>query len=169
MTSRPFLDGPLCTGAPRCQRRSCSLRCACSTLTPPTPRHGQPGSSNGHPRLKCHQRGHLACPSTAPRARQFGCLQNNHRSRCRRPLPFVGCRSLSGTSLASTFVGPAQQRSRRITRRNMPLAVASVVPTTRNPARANIDFVPTNAMVRSIRPGGSTGYASTAGAPCDAA
>jgi len=58
MTSRPFLDGPLSAGARRCQRRSCSLRCACSTLTPPTHRHGQHGSSNGHPRLECRQRGH---------------------------------------------------------------------------------------------------------------
>src|SRR5665647_2447797 len=41
MTSRPFLEGPLCTGARRSQRRSCSLRCACSTLTPPTRRHGR--------------------------------------------------------------------------------------------------------------------------------
>jgi len=62
-----------------------------------------------------------------------------------------------GISPSSTSVGPVQQRSRRITRRGMPLAVAPVVPTTRNPARSNIDFVPTNAMVRSIRPGGSTG------------
>jgi len=66
MTSRPFLDGPLSAGARRCQRRSCSLRCACSTLTPPTHRHGQHGSSNGHPRLECRQRGHPVCPSTAP-------------------------------------------------------------------------------------------------------
>src|ERR1035438_3871885 len=27
---------PSCAGARRCQRRSCSLRCACSTLTSPT-------------------------------------------------------------------------------------------------------------------------------------
>ncbi len=61
---RPLLDGPLCAGARRCQRRSCSLRCACSTLTPPTHRHGQPGSRNGHPRLKRRHRGHSGCPST---------------------------------------------------------------------------------------------------------
>jgi len=66
MTSRPFLDGPLSAGARRCQRRSCSLRCACSTLTPPTHWHGQHGSSNGHPRLECRPRGHPVCPSTAP-------------------------------------------------------------------------------------------------------
>ena len=60
-------------------------------------------------------------------------------------------------------------RSRRMIRRGMPLATAPVLPTTRNPARSNIDLVPTNAMVRSIRPGGSTGCASTAGAPWEAA
>ena len=54
-------------------------------------------------------------------------------------------------------------------RRGIPLATASVVPTTRNPARTNIALVPTNAIVRSIRPGGSTGWASTAGAPNEAA
>lgn len=43
-----------------------------------------------------------------------------------------------------------------MTRRGIPLATASVVPTIRNPARSNIDLVPTNAIVRSIRPGGST-------------
>ena len=32
-----------------------------------------------------------------------------------------------------------------------------------------MERVPTKAIVRSIRPGGSTGYASTAGAPRDAA
>lgn len=63
----------------------------------------------------------------------------------------------------------AQGRSRRMTRRGIPLATASVVPRTRKPVRSNIDLVPTNAMVRSIRPGGSTGWASTAGAPCEAA
>jgi hypothetical protein len=63
----------------------------------------------------------------------------------------------------------AQETSRRMIRRGIPLATASVVPTTRNPARSNIPLVPTNAMVRSIRPGGSTGNASTAGAPCEAA
>jgi hypothetical protein len=54
-------------------------------------------------------------------------------------------------------------------RRGIPLATASVVPMTRNPARSNIDLVPTNAMVRSIRPGGSAECASTAGAQCEAA
>jgi len=49
MTSGAVPRRPLCAGARRCQRRSCSLRCACSTLTSPTRRHGQPGSSNGHP------------------------------------------------------------------------------------------------------------------------
>jgi hypothetical protein len=38
---------PSSAGARRCQRRSCSLRCACSTLTPPTRWQGQPGSRNG--------------------------------------------------------------------------------------------------------------------------
>ena len=32
-------------------------------------------------------------------------------------------------------------------RRGMPLATAPVLPTTRNPARSNIDLVPTNAIV----------------------
>jgi hypothetical protein len=49
--------------------------------------------------------------------------------------------------------------------RGILLATALVVPMTRKPAFWNIDRVPTNAMVVSIRPGGSTGYASTAGAP----
>ena len=52
--------------------------------------------------------------------------------------------------------GSAQGRSRRMMRRGIPLATASVVPMTRNPARTNIALVPTNAMVRSIRPAGST-------------
>ena len=49
-------------------------------------------------------------------------------------------------------------------RRGIPLATASVVPSTWNPSRTNIAMVPTNAMVSSIRPAGSTGCASTAGA-----
>ena len=49
------------------------------------------------------------------------------------------------------------------------IAVALVVPTTSKPERSNIGLVPTNAMVRSIRPGGSTGCDSTAGAPWAAA
>ena len=66
--------------------------------------------------------------------------------------------------------GPQDVRSRRITSRGSLLATASVVPTTENPFRSNIDRVPTNAMVRSIRVSpGSTGWASTAGAPLAAA
>jgi hypothetical protein len=42
----PFLARSWSAGAPRRQRRSCSLRCACSTLTPPTHRQGFPGSRN---------------------------------------------------------------------------------------------------------------------------
>jgi hypothetical protein len=42
----PFLARSWSAGAPRRQRRSCSLRCACSTLTPPTHRQGSPGSRN---------------------------------------------------------------------------------------------------------------------------
>lgn len=37
------------------------------------------------------------------------------------------------------------------------LATASVVPTTSKPCGSNIARTPTKAMVRSIRPGGSTG------------
>ena len=39
-----------------------------------------------------------------------------------------------------------------MTRRGIQLATASVVPTTLKPAFSNIERVPTNAMVRSIRP-----------------
>ena len=46
----PFLARSWSAGAPRRQRRSCSLRCACSTLTPPTHRQGSPGSRNDPPR-----------------------------------------------------------------------------------------------------------------------
>ena len=53
--------------------------------------------------------------------------------------------------------------------RGIRLATASVVPMTRNPARSNMARVPTNAMVVSMRPSGSTGWASTAGAPREAA
>src|SRR5665647_312937 len=35
-TSEAITRWPWCAGARRCQRRSCSLRCACSTLTSPT-------------------------------------------------------------------------------------------------------------------------------------
>ncbi len=52
-----------------------------------------------------------------------------------------------------------------MTSRGILLATASVVPTTSKPAFSNIERVPTNAIVVSIRPGGSTGCASTAGAP----
>jgi len=63
-----------------------------------------------------------------------------------------------------------QVRVRRMTSRGSLLATASVVPTTSNPARSNIARVPTNAIVRSIRVSpGSTGWASTAGAPFAAA
>ena len=55
-----------------------------------------------------------------------------------------------------------------MTRRGIRLATASVVPTTEKPAFSNIERVPTNAIVVSIRPFGSTGCASTAGAPFDA-
>ena len=50
-----------------------------------------------------------------------------------------------------------QLRSRRITIRGIFEATASVVPTCSKPAVANIDRVPTKAIVVSIRPGGSTG------------
>ena len=56
-----------------------------------------------------------------------------------------------------------------MTSRGILLATASVVPMTWNPARSNIARVQTNAMVVSMRPGGSTGCASMAGAPRDAA
>ena len=52
-----------------------------------------------------------------------------------------------------------------MTMRGILLATASVVPTTSNPAFSNIERVPTKAIVVSIRPCGSTGCASTAGAP----
>ncbi len=58
---------------------------------------------------------------------------------------------------AAAHARPLQTTSRRITRRGKPPEMASVVPMTRNSARSNIDLVPTNAMVRFIRPGGSTG------------
>jgi len=54
-------------------------------------------------------------------------------------------------------LGTRQGRSRRITRRCMLLAVACVLATTRKPARSNMGLVPTKAIVKSIRPGGSTG------------
>ena len=74
------------------------------------------------------------------------------------------------SSSPSTERTDAQVRVRRMTRRGIRLATASVVPTTSNPAFSNIERVPTNAIVVSIRfPFGSTGCASTAGAPFDAA
>jgi len=42
----PFLDRQGSASARRRQRRSCSLRCACSTLTPSTHRQDSPGSRN---------------------------------------------------------------------------------------------------------------------------
>ena len=59
----PRRDGPLCAGAPRCQRRSCSLRCACSTLTPQ--RAGTGGLDRAraiHTVGSCRHRAHLVCP-----------------------------------------------------------------------------------------------------------
>ena len=65
---------------------------------------------------------------------------------------------------------PQDRSSRRITKRGSLLATASVVPITVKPVFSNIALVPTNAMVRSIRVSpGSTGCASTAGAPLAAA
>lgn len=81
----------------------------------------------------------------------------------------------AGTLDADGAAAPAagaggQARVRRMTRRGSVLATASVVPTTSNPALSNIARVPTNAIVRPIRVSpGSTGWASTAGAPFAAA
>lgn len=57
-----------------------------------------------------------------------------------------------------------------MTSRGRLLAIAFVVPMTSNPHFSNIARVPTKAIVRSILPpSASTGWASTAGAPLDAA
>ena len=71
--------------------------------------------------------------------------------------------------LAGRTRAVGQVRVRRMTMRGILLATASVVPTTEKPAFSNIERVPTNAIVVSIRPCGSTGCASTAGAPLAAA
>ena len=61
-------------------------------------------------------------------------------------------------SCGRTCAGEGAQIIRRMTRRGSLLATASVLPTTSNPAFSNIARVPTNAIVRSIRPApGSTG------------
>lgn len=67
-----------------------------------------------------------------------------------------GCRRRERAGRSSAG-GDPQDSTRRITSRGILLATASVTPITSNPACANIDRVPTKAMVRSIRPSGSTG------------
>ena len=81
---------------------------------------------------------------------------------------------VTSAPIANTATLPARSpqsstRDRRMISRGNFEATASDMPITSKPTRSNIARVPTNAIVVSILPRGSTGYASTAGAPRDAA
>jgi hypothetical protein len=84
------------------------------------------------------------------------------RRTIRHPVGVAGNRQRDSPrrTLPPPTIGPAgygPPMMRRMTSRGILEATASVVPITSKPALANIDLVPTKAMVVSIRPVGSTG------------